>query len=832
MAWRDSRTYRHRMLLFLSCILLGVAALVSVQSLGDNLKRAVNDKSRVLLGADLVLRSQRAFDAEIEAFVDSLGGEQSREVRFGSMVYFPKNNGTRLVQVRALEGDFPYYGVLETHPIEAATRYQQDQTALIDDMLMVQFDVAVGDSVRIGNDTFVIGGSIRKVPGEALAFATVAPRVFIPLSNLDNTGLIKFGSLASYAVYFKFGFDVDMDLVEKQVRKFREDENLSYDTVQGRQRQLNRTLGNLYRFLSLVAFSALLLGCVGVASAVHVYMRQKRPTVAVLRCMGAQTKQIVGVYVIQIAAMGLVGSFGGAILGVGLQHVLPEILARFLPVSVDVAMSWPAVFKGVIIGLGFSLLFSLFPLLPVRHTSPLRTLRASFEEVKSHLDGLQMLVLVVIVALIATLGVVQTGQLGMGLGITAGFLGAFGLLIGIALLLTKMVRRFFPTSWQYVWRQGLANLYRPDNQTSILMLSLGLGTFLIATLYIVQHALLAQIALSGGNNRPNLVLVDIQSDQLDGVSEVVKSHGLPLIHRAPVATMNLAKIKGFTPEAYRDSIDVSRWALFREYRSTYRDYLFDSERLVAGEWTEGSWDGVEPVPVSFEKDIAQTLHVTLGDTVVFDVQGVSVATVVRSLREVDWQRIQPNFFVVFPPGVLESAPQFHVFTTRVNNAEQSARLQRELVVHFPNVSAVDLGLILQTVDDVLSQVGFVVRFMALFSVFTGLLVLVSAVTTSRYQRIQESVLLRTLGAAQQQIRRILFLEYVFLGALSALTGLLLAVGGAWALAFFVFEINFSIPTLALCVVFLTVTVLTVVVGMVNSRGIATRPPLEILRSEG
>jgi putative ABC transport system permease protein len=443
-----------------------------------------------------------------------------------------------------------------------------------------------------------------------------------------------------------------------------------------------------------------------------------------------------------------------------------------------------------------------------------------------------VLVLVVIVGFITTLGIVQTGQLGMGLGITAGFLGAFGLLIGIAMLLTKMVRRFFPTSWQYVWRQGLANLYRPDNQTSILMLSLGLGTFLIATLYIVQHALLAQIALSGGNNRPNLVLVDIQSDQLNGVSKLVKSHGLPLIHRAPVATMSLAKIKGFTPEAYRDSVDVSRWALFREYRSTYRDDLFDSERLVSGKWTVGSWDGVEPVPVSFEEDIAQTLHITLGDTVVFDVQGVSITTVVRSLREVDWQRIQPNFFVVFPPGVLELAPQFHVFTTRVNSAEQSARLQRELVVQFPNVSAVDLGLILQTVDEVLSQVGFVVRFMALFSVFTGLLVLISAVTTSRYQRIQESVLLRTLGAARQQIRRILFLEYVFLGALSALTGLLLSVGGAWALTFFVFEIDFSLPLLALSAVFLIVTILTVVVGMVNSRGIATRPPLEILRSEG
>ncbi|MBT5830830.1 MAG: FtsX-like permease family protein [Candidatus Latescibacteria bacterium] len=832
MAWRDSRTYRRRMALFLSCILLGVAALVAVRSLGDNLEQTINNESRTLLGADLVIRSQHNFSEEVNALIDSIGGEQTREVRFASMVYFPKTDGTRLVQIRALTGAFPYYGTFETEPIQAAYTYQTERTALLDDGLLIQFGIDVGDSVRIGNHTFVIGGRIKKIPGEAMAFSTIAPRVYIPLADLDKTDLIKYGSLASYLAYFKLDNNTNIRDIEKNIQPYREENRLRTETVASRQRRLNRTLGNLYSFLNLVAFSALLLGCIGVASAIHVYMRQKQATVAILRCLGAQSGQVLTIYAVQTAALGLIGSTLGAIVGLGIQYILPQILANFLPIELTVQISYPAIFQGMIIGIGLSLLFALLPLLPVRHTSPLRTLRASFEEVRNRIDPLQVLTFLFIVVSIALLSILQTNRIGLGLGITAGFFIAFALLMGAANLMIKTIKRFFPTSWQYVWRQGLANLYRPNNQTSILMLALGLGTFLIATLYIVQHALISQVAIAGDNNRPNLVLVDVQTDQKEGVATLIQNQNLPLIHQAPVVTMRLSHIKGYPANTYQKEFNVSRWSLSREYRSTYRNHIYDSETVISGTWHNDTHNGDEPVPVSLEKSIAQNLKVTLGDTLTFNVQGIPIITIVQSLREVDWQRIQPNFFVVFPNGVLEPAPQFHVFTTRVTSTEQSAQLQRQLVKTYPNVSAVDLGLILQTVDDVLSQVSFVIRFMALFSVFTGLIVLASAVTTSRYQRVQEAVLLRTLGASKSQIRRILLLEYLFLGALAALTGLLLSIGGAWALSTFVFNIGFALPSTAIIGVFALVTLLTVCVGMLNSRGIADRPPLEILRSEG
>jgi putative ABC transport system permease protein len=235
--------------------------------------------------------------------------------------------------------------------------------------------------------------------------------------------------------------------------------------------------------------------------------------------------------------------------------------------------------------------------------------------------------------------------------------------------------------------------------------------------------------------------------------------------------------------------------------------------------------------VSLEEDIARSLDVGLGDALVFDVQGVPIVTTVGSLRRVDWQRVQPNVFVLFPTGVLEPAPQFHVLVAHAPSPAQSAAVQRAVVQQFPNVSAIDLTLILQTLDAILQKVTFAIRFMALFSIAAGVMVLMSAVLTSRSQRIRESVLLRTLGASQTQLRQILVLEYLFLGACAAMTSLFLAVLASWALAYYLFEAVFIPTGWPLVVAFLAVLVLTVVTGLLGSRGVTTRPPLEVLRRE-
>jgi putative ABC transport system permease protein len=297
--------------------------------------------------------------------------------------------------------------------------------------------------------------------------------------------------------------------------------------------------------------------------------------------------------------------------------------------------------------------------------------------------------------------------------------------------------------------------------------------------------------------------------------------------------MRLVTIKGRNVVELRaeQSGKVPEWALLWEYRATYREHLRDTETLIAGVW-QGRIEHLDAaVPISLEEDIAHTLDVGLGDALVFDVQGVSITTTVGSLRRVAWQRVQPNFFVLFPTGVLEPAPQFYVLVTRAPSPDLLAAVQRAVVQQFPNVSAIDLTFLLQTLDAMIQKIAFAIRFMALFSIAAGLLVLTSAVRTSLYQRVRESVLLRTLGASRAQLRQILLIEYLFLGGFAAVTGLLLAVLASWALASFLFEAVFAPALLPLVLAFLVVVALTVVTGMLGSRGVTTRPPLEVLRSE-
>ncbi|MFQ5929117.1 MAG: ABC transporter permease [Acidobacteriota bacterium] len=835
MAWRESRSSRKRLFLFISSMLLGVAALVAISSFGQNLESAVDEQAKSLLGADLLIYSRRPFSKEAEALIHSLQGEQSRETRFSSMLYFSQSEDTRLVQVRAIEGDFPYYGVLETSPPKAARSFRNGPYALVDERLMLQSDAQVGDSVKIGAVAFRIGGRLRKSPGEALATTIIAPRVYIPMSYLEQTGLIQVGSRVSYRTYFKFNPGTDVEKLLKNVRPELRKYRLRSDTVEERKSSLGRSMENLYRFLNLVGFIALLLGGIGVASAIHTYIKQKLSTVGTLRCLGAKSSQAFTIYLIQAIVMGLVGATLGALLGIGIQALLPPVVNDFLPVRIPFVLSWNAIVQGIGIGLGIVLLFALLPLLTVRKISPLLTLRFPYEEnAAAPKEPLRWFIYGAIVIAICSFAIAQTQRWTHGLAFSAAVVLAFLLLFAVAKSITFLVKKYFPTSWDYVWRQGLANLYRPNNQTVVLMLSLGLGTFLITTLYLLHSTLLRQVSLAGSGDKPNMVLFDIQSDQREQIIQTLHSFGLPILQDVPIVTMRLASVNGKPVEkiAQDDDSSIPRWALFREYRSTYRERLTDSEELTAGSWQARADDPSDAIMVSLEERIAKDLNVSPGDQLVFNVQGVPIETTVGSIRKVDWQRVQTNFFMVFPTNVLEEAPQFHVLVTRVNSPQVSANLQRTVIKRFPNVSTIDLAMILETVDTVLSKVAFVIRFMALFSVITGLIVLAGALVSSRYQRARESVLLRTLGASRDQITKIMAIEYLFLGVFAALTGLILAIASSWALAYFIFETEFVLHAVPLLVALVVVVGLTLLVGMLNSRGLCDHPPLEALRAEG
>lgn len=833
MAWRDSRTSRQKLLFFSCSIVLGIAALTAVGSLGRNLERAIEEQAKGLLGADLVIGSRQPFSAEEDQLFREIGGEQSREVAFSSMIFFITGKGTRLVQVRALDGGFPFYGTLETEPAGAADEFRRTGGALVEESLLTQFDAKVGDEIRLGTLKTRILGRLKKVPGETVAFASIAPRVYIAMSEVSRSGLLREGSLARYRTSFKLPPGVEADKLVKRLKPRLDQNRLSHNTVEERKRDLGRSMDNLYSYLNLVGFIALLLGGVGVASAIHVHVKQKLGTVAVLRCLGGTVSQTFAVYLAQGMALGGFGAVLGAALGVAIQLALPKVLADFIPFTFEFHTAWWAVARAMGVGFGICLLFALLPLLAVRRVSPLAAIRVSFGAQKVRRDPWRWLVAGCLAAGILGFALAQGRDWRTGVSFAGGLGVVFALLAATAKGLVISTRRLALAGLPFTARQGLANLHRPNNRTLLLLLSLGLGTFLMVSLLLVQQTLLTQLVNSGNQSQPNAVLFDIQPDQREDVGNLVRSLNLPILDEAPIVTMRLSSLKGRPiEELLADKARrIPNWTLRREYRCTYNDRLRDSEKLVAGTWHAQVSHDPEVVPISVEDGIAKELQIGLGDEVTWDVQGVPLKTRVASLREVDWRRVQPNFFVVFPRGALEEAPAMHVLVTRVASAGESARLQREVVGRFPTVSAIDLTLILQTLDSVLAKISFVVRFMAMFTVLTGLLVLVGSLVTGRFQRVQESILLRTLGASRGQVCRVLLVEYLALGLLAALTGVLLATAAAWALSVFVFKAGFALPLAPQLVALVAVPALTVVTGLLMSRGVLNHPPLAILRSE-
>jgi putative ABC transport system permease protein len=836
MAVREVRASPRRLLLLTTSVAVGVAALVAINSFTANLRESVRRQAQALLGADLSLESRQPLPPSAGRLIDTLvsrGAEEARVTNFSAMAYVPRTDGTRLVQVAAIRGGWPFYGRIRTEPDAAWLELQSARHVVVDPSLLTALRARVGDTLALGEARFLISGTVVSAPGNVGLRAAFGPRVFIPARFLEETRLLGFGARAEYEAYLRLPAGVSAQAIAEEHQGRLRGERVRLRTVADDRERLNETLSRLTGYLGLVALIALLLGGIGVASAVVVFIRQRMETIAVLRCLGATGRRVLAVYGVEAAGMALAGSLVGAAVGVGFQQALPGLLADLLPVDVETAVSWAAIALGVGMGLWVALVFALFPLLSVRRVPPLAALRRDYEAEPRPRDPWRWVVSVALAASTVALAAIQVGSLRQGAIFAAGVAVALLVLWVASWALVRAARRWLPSGWPYLWRQGLSNLHRPSNQTVTVVLAIGFGAFLLGTLVLVQLNLLQQLRLTGGPARPNLVLFDIQPDQLSGIRRELRDAGLPYAEPVPIVPMRIASVKGRPVRGIlSDTSDTGAgsgsWAFRREYRSTYRDTLVASERLAAGKW----WGEPGPLPgISVESGLAQELEVGVGDEIVWDVQGIQIPTRVTSLREVDWARFEPNFFVVFEPGSLEGAPHTLVTLTRIEQPAARGSFQRRLAERLPNVTTLDLSVVQEALERLVDRVVLAIRFMAAFTLATGTLVLVGALATSRFQRIREGALLRTLGATRSQLFRIVLAEYFALGTMAATVAAALSAAAAWALAKWVFEGRFSPQPAPLAALVLGVVALTVVVGLANSREVIRRTPLEVLRGE-
>ncbi len=832
MAWRDARHNLGRLFLLVASLITGIAAVVSIGSLNFSLQETLDQNAKELLGADLVINSNTTFDESLYKVLDSSKVLIAADAEMASMVMFMNTGQSRLVKLTALKGDFPFYGKLVTQPSDAPILMRSGQMAMLDESLARQFEISSEDSLKIGNQMFHVAGVVNKIPGGGVLTSTFAPAVYISLDALDSTGLIQFGSRINYSLFVKTSSEEETEATLKRIEPVLKKQGYSVETVERRKRGLGRGLQSVYQFFSLLAFVALVLGCIGVASSVHIYAREKRDQVAMLRCLGSTGWQAFNIYFIQVFVLGLIGSLIGAGLGAAIQRAIPVVFKNFIPLEIPFAISWPAIYQGLALGAVVSVLFTILPLVAVRFVPPLAVLRS--ESLPARRFSRMRFVAIVLIVLFPVLAATaQAGSWMVGIGFAAGMAVALGCLAGVAWGLLRLVRRFFPRSSSFAFRHALSNLFRPNNQTQVLMVTIGLGGFIIATLNIIQHSLLGQVEFTGSQNESNTILFDIQPSQRDQVIDLIKEHKLPVNQVVPIITCRLKELRGRTVEALQQdtSVHIPKWALRREYRVTYRDSLHRSEELIKGDLHAFKPGQRDSVFVTISEGMQETLNLELGDSLVFDVQGVPVKARLIGIRKVDWPKDPPNFIFVFPNGVLNQAPQIWVAATRVDDVANANRFQQRLVMGFPNVSLIDLRLILSTVEELFGKVGMVVRFLAMFSIITGLVVLAGAVVNSKFVRIRENVLLRTIGARTRQITQITLIEYAYLGLFSALTGMILSLAGGWAMCKFFFEVELGVSWSSLALVGAGVTLLTVFIGWYNSREVIGTPPLQVLRRE-
>lgn len=816
----------------MSCIVLGIAALVAINSFNYNLVDDIEDQSKTLLGADMVISGNRPLDEKMMAAVDSLPGERATEVELFSMAYLSKTDDSQFVRIKGVEGNFPFYGKLKTVPVNAGKQYQANQSALVDDGMMIQYGLEVGDSLKLGDIYVQIGGRLQSAFGSIGAGSSFAPTLYIGKDVLDRTNLVQTGSMLDYGYYYNLPASIDPDKWEDDHRELFRNESMRIQTVEDQKDNLKEAFSSLNYFLNLVALVSLLLGCIGVASSVMIYVKNKVNSIAIFRCLGMKGRDAFIIYFAQIFFLGTISVLIGALLGSAIQVYLPVVLKDFLPYEVNMDWSWRAFSEGTIIGLVITMLFAMIPLISIRTISPLMAIRSAVDNTAKKRDWLQWAVYAAIIVSIYVFLWKLTGSIVDAGAFTAGLLVAFAVLFGVAKLITWGVRRFFPRGWSFVFRQGLSNLYRPNNQTQTLIVSIGLGTAILTLLFIIQGLLLENVGSMDAGNQPNMILFGIEKEQKDQLATMTKEFDLPIIQQVPIVTMKLEAWQGRSrAEWFADTTrTASRWAINREARVSFRDTLNPDEKLIRGTFTGNVKPG-DSIFVSLADNYADGLDVDLGDELVWNVQGALITTYVGSIREIDFRSMQTRFFILFPNGVLENAPQFHVLVTKSPNTETTAKYRSAVVKAFPNISVIDLGMILVALNDILKKVSYIIQFMAGFSILTGLIVLISSLFLSKYQRIKESVLLRTIGAVRSQILKINFTEYFLLGSLSALTGIILALIGSFLLAKYQLELDFDIRWMPILAVFLVVVVLTVGIGLFNSREVLTKSPLEVLRKE-
>lgn len=836
LARRELRSSWKRLLFFFLCIGVGVGSIVALRSMIQNLNRVVTGQARELMTADAQVETTREWPADVLAKISraappSLVLARTETVEAPTMLRpaDESREGALLVEVKGIERGFPLYGdfrLADGRPFDYSL--VENGGAVVAPLLLERLSLRVGDKVKIGEKVFEIRGVTRQEPGSAGGFR-LGPRVFVERAALEAAGLTGFGSRARRKILFK-AVDGRTEELVRGLRAELGNNVFNVRSYKDSEENLGEQFTRAENYLSLTGLVVLVLGGIGVSSVTRVFVEQKKKSIAVLKCVGATGRRLTAAYLAQVVALGAAGSVLGVLLAAAALVFVRARFADSLPTNLSYELHASAVAQGLGLGVLISLLFSALPLLRIRQIRPNMLLReVESETARRWPDLTRWAVALGVLAGLVFLTSWQAGSVRVGVFFIAG-LGATALaLYAAAWLLIFIVRRarVFGT---FSLRQAVNSLHRPGNQTRVIVMAVGLGAFLVMSVQSLQSNLLAEFERLRGGNLPNMYLIDVQRDQVEGVRELIRQATGASAELIPTVRARITRINGQEIDLDAAGMRRERGRLGREYVITYRPYLEPNETIVAGKF----WP---PTPsnepeVSIEEGMVGAAGLGLGSDITFDIQGRRITARVTSVRRVDWRRSRTGFLFVFRPGALESAPQMYVGAVDGPTREpERSRFQRAIVDRFPNVSVIDVADIVQSVSQILSNITVAVTFIGGFVLLSGVLILVGSIAMTKFQRVYEAAVLKTLGARRHVLLTIMLAEYGLLGLVAGLVGALAADALSYTVARYVFEIDW---TLAPAVNFLGVaaTVLLVgAVGALSSLDVLTRKPLAILRAQ-
>jgi putative ABC transport system permease protein len=840
--WRDLKSAPGKFAFVVLSVAVGVAALVGVRGFSESFRRTLGIESKSLMAGDLSARMFREPTVGDKQRIAAILQKQSAGIRSTwvtetiSMASAPPDPVPLLVSLKAIDpAEYPYYGAAELEPKMSLQEALAGDSAVVAEEFLIRLNAQVGQTLRLGGRNFKIAAVLKQEPDRLTAGTGLGPRVLISQAAIDRTGLIAPGSRASQRLLIKLPDQVDpvalrkaveQALPEAQVMDFREGNPA-----------LSQGLDNATAILSLICLVAMVLGAIGVAMAMHAHLEQRMDMLAILKAVGAGSSDLLRIFLLQTLGLGLAGGVLGVAAGVGVMAALPAVFGNLLPVHAVLEFPWKSVAAGMGTGLLTTLLFCLPPLLDVRAVRPVLVLRRLVEPGPEGIGGwfarwwarrLQLGISAVVVASLGAIAWALSDSAKVGTWFAVLFTAALAVLLVMAAValwflrfLLNRVRLHLPS----FLRHGLANLYRPGNQSAAVLAALGLGVMLILAVFLMQAALLTDLRETASPKLPNVFLVDVTSDEVAGVKDFFAHQPgvIQALDLMPGVTGRFTSINGKPLDLITEQHYPKR--MLENAELTWSDVPPEGDKLTQGKW----WTSRDAAQLAVGSGVAERLHLGVGSAVELEVGGKTRALTVAAVFRADGQHLASRVSFVLPSGQLKDQTAEWYGGAHVDPRQVGA-MERALFQAYPTITVINLADVLDRIESVVNQITFVVRFLAGFSIFAGLMILASSIASTRFRRMREAVVLKTLGATRMRIVRTFSVEFSVLGLLAGSVGVVFA-NILTRVLLHRLEVAFHIEWVATIVALVGTAVLATATGWIASYRILGLRPLEVLREE-